>query len=106
MGWGLASGIYQVEARDAAAHALMSRNASQQTRIIWPQLSTVLRLRNSDLESDKSQITLQGLLHELIWDNTGSVTRLLSCKFQQLECIQHGSSGQKELSQRLFPKGL
>lgn len=56
---------------------------------------------------DNHKSPYKGLLHELIWDDTGSVTRLLSCKFQELECTWRWLLWTKRMvSKDCFPNDL
>lgn len=48
-GEGSCFGIERVEAKVAAKYPTMHRTAPPQPKIIWPKMSTVLLLRNSDL---------------------------------------------------------
>jgi len=56
MGGGAAgtTGILWVEARDAARYPIM-RKAGPTQRITWPQMSTVLTLRNSHLDENAQE---------------------------------------------------
>lgn len=56
------TGIYWVEASDAAKHTTMSKAAPQQQRIIWPQMSVVPKLRNGTLIR-MANVKLQGFIY-------------------------------------------
>lgn len=62
-GWGACvTGIYWVEASDAAKCTTMSKEAAQQQRIIWPQMSVVPKLRNGTLIR-MANVKVQGFIY-------------------------------------------
>ena len=60
------TGVQWVEARDAAKHSVMYRllpqNSQKHTRIIWPRMSIVLRVRNPRLSKGFSKLVHFGLI--------------------------------------------
>lgn len=65
-GWGACvTGIYWVEASDAAKCTTMSKEAAQQQRIIWPQMSVVPKLRNGTLIR-MANVKVQGFIYNLM----------------------------------------